>query len=118
MAINREMQGRIAELARSLCVEFGEVDESEGDCWLDAVENRAAAIGDALTAAVIAQQAAKRPLPEQESTCPECGQTGRYRGDRERELLSRRGPVTLTEPEYFCPCCRKAFFPDDQSDRR
>lgn len=118
MAINREMQSRIAELARSLSVECGEVDDSEGDCWLDAVENRAVAFGDAITAAVIAHQAAKRPPPDGESTCPECGQAGRYRGDRQRELLSRRGPVTIAEPEYFCPCCRKAFFPDDPRDRR
>jgi len=118
MATNHEVRRRLEEFARNLCEELDEVDDSEGDCWLDAVENRAVAIGDAITAALIAQQAAKRRPVDTESVCPECGQAGRYRGDRQRDLLSRRGPVTIPEPEYFCPCCRKAFFPDDQGDRR
>ncbi len=118
MATSHGIRRRIEEFARSLCEELGEVDDSEGDCWLDAVENRAVEVGDAISAALIAQQAAKHRPADEESTCPECGQTGRYRGDRQRELLGRRGPVTITEPEYFCPCCRKAFFPDDHGHRR
>ena len=50
--------------------------------------------------------------------CPKCGKLGRYQGLRERELIGRRGPVPISEPEYFCPCCRKAFFPEYASDRR
>ena len=117
MATSREFQCRIEEFARRLGEEFGEVDGSDGDCWLDAVENRAVAVGDAVSAALMAQQSASRQPVDEESTCPQCGKTGRYCGDRQRELLSRRGPVTIGEPEYFCPCCRKAFFPDDRGDR-
>jgi hypothetical protein len=67
---------------------------------------------------LIAQQSAKDLRAAEGSSCPQCGKTGRYTGDRQRELLTRRGPVTIAEPEYFCPCCRKAFFPDDHGDRR
>ena len=113
MAINSEMQGRIEWMARQLCDGAGEVDESEGDCWLDAVENRAIEMGDALTAAVVKQRSADRPAAD-EAACPKCGRLGRCRGTRERELITRRGPTTIVEPEYYCPCCRKAFFPADQ----
>jgi hypothetical protein len=116
MAINSEMQGRIEWMARQLCDEAGEVDESEGDCWLDAVENQAIEIADALAAEVVKQRSANRPAVD-EASCPGCGQRGRYRGKRQRELITRRGPTTITEPEYYCPCCRKAFFPADQCVR-
>jgi hypothetical protein len=116
MATNKQIRERVESLARQLVEELGEVDESEGDCWLDAVENRAVEVSDALAAALMKAQSLRRPATE-ESACPQCGKTGRYVGNRPRELISRRGPATITEPEYFCPCCRKAFFPDDRGNR-
>lgn len=113
MAISSEIRRRIEWMAGQLCDEVGEVDESEGDCWLDAVENRAIEIADALAAEVVKQQSADRPAAE-EASCPECDQSGRYRGHRQRELITRRGPTTIAEPEYYCPACRRAFFPADQ----
>lgn len=117
MATSDEIRERIDAFARQLTEELGEVDEADGVCWLDAVENQAIEIGDAITAALVQKTTAKRPLAD-ESLCPQCGKTGRYRGLRERELIGRRGPTAITEPEYYCPCCRKAFFPADPSDRR
>jgi hypothetical protein len=105
---------RIAQLAKQLAEEFDDVDESMGDCWLDAIENRAVEIGDALTAE-LTQQAASTQAVAEESSCPTCGKPGRYQGTRQRALIGRRGPVTIDEPEYYCPCCRKAFFPSDAS---
>jgi len=112
MAISSAFRRRIESMALQLCDEAGEVDESEGDCWLDAVENQAIEIGDALAAEIVKQQSANRP-PTEEAKCPECGQAGRCQGARERELITRRGPTTIVEPEYYCPACRRAFFPAD-----
>jgi hypothetical protein len=118
MANSWELRRRIDELARQLAEELGDVADSDGDCWLDAIENRAVELGDAISAALTERLAAKQPPLVDEAACPQCGQTGRYQGARARELLSRRGPVKIAEPEYFCPCCRKAFFPADPSARR
>jgi hypothetical protein len=115
MATSRVIRERIEELARQLVEEMGEVKEEDGDCWLDAIENRAIEIGDALTAALVQQRSQDRPVSD-EATCPACGRLGRYRGSRQRDLISRRGPICLAEPEYYCPGCRKAFFPSDDSD--
>jgi hypothetical protein len=117
MATTDELKDRIAAFARELAAEMGEVDDSEALSWLDAIETQAVEIGDAVHAELVKQTSATRP-PQEESTCPGCGQPGRYEGQRERELIGRRGPVTIAEPEYFCPCCRKAFFPADDGDRR
>ncbi len=117
MAITDGMQERIAAMARELAAEWGEVDESDALSWFDAIESRAVEIGDALHAELVKQKAV-RSVGVDESTCPECGHEGRYEGARQRELIGRRGPLEIAEPEYFCPCCRKAFFPVDPHDRR
>ena len=116
MATTQQMQDRIAALSRELVEEFGEVDDSNALSWLDAIETRAVEIGDAVAAELVKQKSADRPVEDDESTCPTCGKLGRYQGQRERPLVTRRGPATITEPEYFCPCCRKAFFPADPRD--
>jgi len=118
MATRDQMRQRIEQVARQLCAEFGEVDGGgEAVCWLDAVERRAVEIGDAVAVELMKQQSADRPVGD-EARCPGCGQPGRYRGTRQRELITRRGPATIAEPEYDCPACRRAFFPADQSAGR
>lgn len=117
MATTHWVQERIAAFARELSEELGEVDETRGVCWLDALENQAVEIGDAVHAELVKQRSISRPAAE-ESVCPECGKLGRYKDLRERELIGRRGPLSIGEPEYYCPSCRRAFFPDDRSDRR
>ena len=118
MATTQQMKDRVEAFARQLAEEeFGEVDASNALSWLDAVETRAVEICDAIAAELVKLRSADRPVEEDESTCPQCGKLGRYQGRRERPLLTRRGATTIAEPEYFCPCCRKAFFPDDQDDR-
>jgi hypothetical protein len=115
MTTSRRREERIAAFVRELAEEFDEIDDEQTEFgWLDAVETRAVEIGDAVTAELLKQTAAAR-VPEEESVCPNCGKQGRYRGQRERELIGRRGPVLITEPEYYCPGCRKSFFPEDRS---
>lgn len=118
MATTQEMKQRIAAIVRELSEEFGEVDGSGALSWVDAIETQAVEIGDLVTTELVKQMSADRPVDEDESTCPKCGHLGQYKGRRSRELIGRRGPTTIAEPEYFCPTCRRAFFPDDQGDRR
>jgi hypothetical protein len=118
MATTDYLQERIEAFARELREELGEVDDSDALSLLDAVESEAVQIGDAVHAALVKQWSVNRSVEEDESICPQCRQPGRYQGRRERELIGRRGPVTITEPEYFCPCCRKAFFPEHPNDWR
>lgn len=118
MAVTQEMQERIATFARELAEELGEVDDSNALSWLDAIETQAVEIGDAISTELLERRAAELPTADQESICSKCGKLGRYRGRRERELIGRRGPVTIRESEYYCPCCRKSFFPGDANHRR
>ena len=117
MATSEQINERITAFARELAEELGEVDDSDALSWLDAIETEAVQIGDALHAELVKRRSVDRPT-EDESVCPQCGQLGRYAGERQRELIGRRGPVSIREPEYYCPCCRKAFFPEDSGNRR
>ena len=117
MATSDLFQAKIAAFARELAEELGEVDDSEALSWLDAIETQAVEISDCLHAELVKHTSTSPPSAD-ESVCPQCGKQGRYQGQRERELVGRRGPATIAEPEYFCPCCRKSFFPHDQGDRR
>jgi len=117
MASTDELRARINSFALELAAELGEVDESRGDCWLDAIENQAVELGDAIGVELARLMSQPRPA-EPQADCPQCGKSSRYEGLRERELIGRRGLVAIAEPEYYCPCCRKAFFPADQRDRR
>jgi hypothetical protein len=116
MAITEELKAKARAFARQLCAEMGEVSASEDECWLLIVEEMATEMGDAVATALVEEHSTTQPRGEEE-TCPQCGAPGRYRGLRERELVTRRGPATIHEPEYYCTCCRKSFFPDDAIDR-
>lgn len=118
MATTQEIKERIAAFACELAEEFAEVDDSDALSWLDAIESEAVEIGDAISTALLERRAANLPTSGEEATCPKCGRLGRYEGQRQRELIGRRGPATIGEPEYFCPACRRAFFPCDRNDRR
>jgi len=112
------LKERIAAFACELAEEMGAVDDSSALSWLDAIESEAVEISNAVHAELVKQRSADRPAAAEESVCPECGRSGRYQGPRERELIGRRGPLTIREPEYFCACCRKSFFPADPIDWR
>lgn len=118
MAVTPEIKERITAFARELAEELGEVDDREALSWLDAIESQAVEIGDAVSTELLERRTAELPTSDEESTCPQCGKLGRYQGRCPRELIGRRGPMTLSEPKYFCPACRRAFFPGDPDGRR
>ena len=43
--------------------------------------------------------------------CPECGRKMRYKGEKVRDLVTETGDVHLERAYYYCPTCRKGFFP-------
>ena len=116
MATTSELKARIDAFAKELRAEMGELSVPEEQCWLAAVEDLAAELGDAVATALL-EQHSQDQASKVEANCPQCNKPGRYRGSRERAFITRRGPATIAEPEFYCPCCRKAFFPDDAGDR-
>jgi len=48
---------------------------------------------------------------KESSVCPECGQRMRYKGQKVRYVATETGEVNLKRAYYYCPRCRKGFFP-------
>lgn len=64
-------------------------------------------MGDKLTEKFAREDPAEAP-------CPWCGRQHCKRkteGPEERTIQTRAGPVTFLRHGYFCPSCRKVFFP-------
>jgi hypothetical protein len=81
---------------------------------IDDIENAMIRIGDAVAREVGVQKLARHTGEVSgPRVCPHCGQAGVYLKRRERELISSRGKVPLTEAKYHCPKCRRNFFPSD-----
>jgi hypothetical protein len=109
-----EKQARIKALVAALLAE----EEAAG--WevrgetIDDIENAMIRIGDAVAREVGVQKLARHTGDAGgPCRCPRCGQAGVYLKRRERQLISSRGPVPLTEAKYHCPKCRRDFFPSD-----
>ena len=115
MAATQQVQEQVEACAREMMAAFDAIDDSNALSWLDAVESRAVEIGDAIAVELVKRKSADCLVEEDESVCPQCGKLGQYQGQRERPLITRRGATTIAEPKYFCPCCRKAFFPLTQA---
>lgn len=48
---------------------------------------------------------------EEEGVCPECGGKARYKGRKVRDVVMETGEIRLERAYYYCPTCRKGFFP-------
>jgi len=48
---------------------------------------------------------------EENRSCPECGRKMRYKGRKKREVITETGEVSLERGYYYCPSCKKGFFP-------
>lgn len=107
------LRQRIREFSRQLQEEFGPATAGEHACLLEAAEDWAVQLGDELARAVIEQELPATTDPVEEAACPQCRQLARWRGLRKRRIETRRGAIHVSEPEYYCPRCRRSFFPSD-----
>ncbi len=112
MATTEDLKRRMRAFAEQLQSELEEIPNPEGKSWLDLMEDIALEIGDVFTTTAV-EKCAETRAKECDPHCPVCGKAGQCRGARERELITRRGPAKITEPEFYCVGCRKSFFPDD-----
>jgi hypothetical protein len=115
MARSEELRARIEAFAEQLREEFGATPAGEHGCLLEAVEDWAVEVGDGVARSLMQKQVSQESAATDESLCPQCQHSGRWKGQRKRRVETRRGAIHVTEPEYYCPGCRRSFFPADPS---
>lgn len=114
MASTEEIRQQVREFARKLMAEQSPHERQPGVPLFTVLEDAAITIGDAVTQELIEQELAVHGEPG--CDCPQCGQRGQRKGERERPVQTRRGQVKFTEPVFYCPLCRRDFFPSVGSD--
>jgi hypothetical protein len=113
METSDRLQRRIRQFAEQLREEFGPLAVGEQSCLLEAAEEWGIRVGDELARAATQQELPAATAEPDEACCPKCQQLARWKGTRKRRVETRRGPIHVSEPEYYCPRCRRSFFPAD-----
>ncbi|MCY2986250.1 MAG: hypothetical protein NTY19_00005, partial [Planctomycetota bacterium] len=116
-----EFQERLRQAIRGAVQQVlaeGDLPEAEEvEARFTTIETLALAAGDAVSLEVFEQQLAECGLGSPH--CPHCGFSGQRVKSHQRSLQTRRGlEVPLSEHEWYCPGCRRAFFPSVQSTGR
>ena len=66
-------------------------------------------LGEQMAQALIARQEKRQPA--EKMSCPLCQGTVEIKGQKENRVESRIGGLQLERSYYYCPRCRKGFFP-------
>ena len=113
MANNKTVEERVKELVAELLAEEA-AEELGRPQNINDIEDAMVRIGDLVAREFGKQQLAQHTDPvATQAQCPHCGHEGVRVGIRSRDLITRRGPVPLTEAKFRCPKCRRHFFPSD-----
>jgi hypothetical protein len=119
MAVSREIQQQIEEVARQVRQKFygGRGAPQSGTILFEKLENDAAELGDAMAREIMQQvleTQAEDDHPKAICECSVCRRDGKLDDVQVRVVQTRRGQVRWPEPRYFCKHCRKAFFPSGE----
>lgn len=66
-------------------------------------------LGEQMAQALLARQEKRQPA--EKMSCPQCQGTVEIKGQKENRVESRVGGLQLERSYYYCPRCRKGFFP-------
>jgi uncharacterized protein with PIN domain len=89
----------LAERAKKEQVKLSDIE--------DLVREAGEQIMEGMTTELVCAEAAQ----EEQTVCAECGGKLRYKGKRGRNLVTDTGEVRVERGHYYCPTCRKGFFP-------
>ena len=110
------LKSRLEQLLREAAeveVQLSRADGSiKGVPHYSTIEGRAHALGKQLSREVQQRQMSELAASQaMTAKCPKCGTRCRLESQT-REVKSVDGQTILQELAGYCPCCRRAFFPD------
>jgi uncharacterized protein with PIN domain len=119
MKLSRAQKKAKLEAAAELIESLLEWDEENEAPNLSEIEEEVLLLrqrfGQALAATVLegqeAQQLAENPV------CPECDEVMRTKGKKRKGVESRVGSLEVERGYYYCPRCKRGFFPPRQATR-
>ena len=111
--ISQQIQVKLAELAELVSLEQYGPGGPPKDLTFREIENTGYQVAQLAAAKFEATttQAHQQQHFTGTQSCPQCGIDCEAEGSAERRLLTRLGPVDLSEIKFHCNACRRSFFP-------
>ncbi len=112
LSISQQIQQKLEELAELVAKQEYGNDGPPKDLAFREIEEVGYRVGQ-LAAQKFESVASERHQQhfEENQPCPQCGQVCSPQGKVERQLVTRLGPVKLSEIRFHCNACRRSFFP-------
>ena len=110
--VNQQIQKKLVELAELISVQEYGPNGPPKELKFREIERagyQAAQLAAAKFEMTVAEQHQRHFDGAQR--CPQCGDQCEAEGLAERQLLTRLGPVNLSEIKFHCNACRRSFFP-------
>jgi hypothetical protein len=108
-----EQRARLLARAAKAIDEYLEWEEKHPEPDLTEIEDEALKLrkefGQEIAQMAVENQAAKTPAPGPK--CAKCGKEMRYKGQKEVDVGSRAGELTVERGYYYCPECKESLFP-------
>jgi hypothetical protein len=110
------MDGHLTARVRELTIELAREEQARlrAAGTMVELEELACEIGDEFARQLMSLEMADRSNQAAEATtceCPDCGNCCGQEDPKSRRLTGLRGEVYYHEPTFYCPVCRRSFFP-------
>lgn len=110
------MDGRLKAKVLALSVELAREEQARLGAagTLVELEELACEIGDEFTNQLVSLEMAARSNKAADAAtyqCPDCGDCCGQGDPKSRKLTGVRGEIHYHEPTFYCPACRRSFFP-------
>ena len=110
------MDGLLKAKVKALTMELARAEQARlrGAGTMMELEELACEIGDEITSQLMSLELADRCNEAAELAtceCPDCGDCCCQGAPKSRQLTGVRGEVSYREPTFYCPACRRSFFP-------
>jgi len=110
------MDGRLQAKVKALTKELAHEEQARlrAAGTMVELEELACEIGDEFTNQLMSLEMADRSNQAAEAAtceCPDCGYCCGQGNPNSRKLAGLRGEVSYYEPAFYCPVCRRSFFP-------
>ena len=111
-SVKHQIQAKLAELAELISIQEYGPDGPPKELKFREIERAgyqaAQLVASKFETTVRAQHQRHFDGPQ---ACPQCGGECEAEGLAQRQLLTRLGPVDLSEIKFHCNACRRSFFP-------
>ena len=110
------MDGLLKAKVKALTMELAREEQARlrGAGTMIELEELACEIGDEFTSQLMSLEMADRSNQAAEAAsceCPDCGNCCGQGDSKSRQLTGLRGEIHYHEPAFYCPACRRSFFP-------